>query len=148
MKLEVKSCSIPRKVANLINIFCHICISKAFMLIKISKLSLQVMFRGKSTKLSEEEVKTSFQPLLESGWVRNTDSTRDVLEKKFVFKDFISAFGWMTQVALRAEKMNHHPEWFNCYNKVDVVLTTHDCQGLSVKDFKLAQFMDKACSSV
>ena len=148
MELEnIEICSIPRKVANLINIFCHICISKAFMLIKISKLSLQVMFRGKSTKLSEEEVKTSFQPLLESGWVRNTDSTRDVLEKKFVFKDFISAFGWMTQVALRAEKMNHHPEWFNCYNKVDVVLTTHDCQGLSVKDFKLAQFMDKAFSS-
>ena len=69
------------------------------------------------------------------------------MEKKFVFKYFISAFGWMTQVAIRAEKMNHHPEWFNCYNKVHVVLTTHDCQGLSAKDIKLSQFMDKAWSN-
>ena len=48
----------------------------------------------------------------------------------------------MTRVALKAEKMNHHPEWFNCYNKVEVVLTTHDCQGLSEKDIRLSMFMD------
>ena len=105
-------------------------------------LLLQVIYRQKSTKLGEEELETVLKPLLLSGWARATEHNRDAIEKKFNFKDFISAFGWMTQVALKAEKMNHHPEWFNCYNRVEVALTTHDCQGLSVKDIKLAQFMD------
>ena len=60
----------------------------------------------------------------------------------FEFKDFIEAFGFMTAVALLAEKQNHHPEWSNVYNKVDVTLTTHDAGGLSALDIKLAQFMD------
>ena len=105
-------------------------------------LLLQVIYRQKSTKLGEEELETVLKPLLLSGWARATEHNRDAIEKKFSFNDFISAFGWMTQVALKAEKMNHHPEWFNCYNRVEVVLTTHSCQGLSVKDIKLAQFMD------
>jgi len=104
--------------------------------------SRKVFFRAKSTKLEAEELDTALTPLLSNGWARKSDGARDVLEKKFVFKDFNSAFGWMTQVALKAEKMNHHPEWFNCYNRVEVVLTTHDCQGLSVKDIKLSTFMD------
>nr|XP_033783394.1 pterin-4-alpha-carbinolamine dehydratase 2 isoform X3 [Geotrypetes seraphini] len=54
----------------------------------------------------------------------------------------------MTRVALQAEKMNHHPEWFNVYNKVQITLTTHDCGGLTKKDVKLAQFIDKAAASV
>ncbi|WJG10758.1 4a-hydroxytetrahydrobiopterin dehydratase [Aliiglaciecola sp. LCG003] len=64
------------------------------------------------------------------------------LVKTYKFKSFIRAFGWMSQIAIWAEKLNHHPEWFNVYNKVDVVLTTHDVNGLSDLDFKLANKMD------
>ncbi|GAA6184642.1 MULTISPECIES: 4a-hydroxytetrahydrobiopterin dehydratase [Alteromonadaceae] len=64
------------------------------------------------------------------------------LIKTFKFKSFIRAFGWMSQVAIWAEKLNHHPEWFNVYNKVDVELTTHDVGGISELDFKLAEKMD------
>jgi 4a-hydroxytetrahydrobiopterin dehydratase len=67
---------------------------------------------------------------------------RSALQKSFSFKNFNKAFGFMTRVALMAEKMNHHPEWFNVYNKVDVVLSTHDAGGVTELDFKLAVFMD------
>ena len=59
------------------------------------------------------------------------------------FKDFNQAFGFMTRVALKADKMDHHPEWFNVYNRVEVTLSTHDCSGLSQNDIKLAKFMDE-----
>jgi 4a-hydroxytetrahydrobiopterin dehydratase len=62
--------------------------------------------------------------------------------KTFKFKSFIRAFGWMTQMAIWAEKLKHHPEWFNVYNKVDVELTTHDAGGISELDFKLADKME------
>ncbi|GAC31378.1 4a-hydroxytetrahydrobiopterin dehydratase [Paraglaciecola polaris] len=68
--------------------------------------------------------------------------TEGKLAKDFKFKSFIRAFGWMSQVAIWAEKLNHHPEWFNVYNKVEVKLTTHDAGGLSELDFKLATKMD------
>ncbi|KAH0504885.1 Pterin-4-alpha-carbinolamine dehydratase 2 [Microtus ochrogaster] len=58
------------------------------------------------------------------------------------------AFGFMSRVALQAEKMNHHPEWFNVYNKVQITLTSHDCGGLSKRDVKLAQFIDSAAASL
>lgn len=67
---------------------------------------------------------------------------RDALEKSFKFKDFKSAWGFMSQVALAAEQMDHHPEWFNVYNRVDIVLTTHSCDGLSDLDVALAQKID------
>ncbi|TQV79697.1 4a-hydroxytetrahydrobiopterin dehydratase [Denitrobaculum tricleocarpae] len=67
---------------------------------------------------------------------------RDAIQKSFKFKDFIEAWGFMNRAALVAEKMNHHPEWFNVYNRVEVVLTTHDCDGLSELDVKLAKRMD------
>ncbi|SCA57357.1 putative pterin-4-alpha-carbinolamine dehydratase [Candidatus Terasakiella magnetica] len=67
---------------------------------------------------------------------------RDAMVRTFKFKDFNQAFAFMTQVALKAEKMNHHPEWFNVYNRVEVTLTTHDTGGISEKDIKLAEFMD------
>ena len=69
---------------------------------------------------------------------------RDAIQKTFQFRDFDEAFGFMTRVALKADKMNHHPEWFNVYNKVDVTLSTHDCQGLSQRDITLATFIDGA----
>lgn len=68
---------------------------------------------------------------------------RDAIAKSFKFKNFVEAWGFMNRCALIAEKMNHHPEWFNVYNKVDVLLTTHDCNGLSELDIKLATAMDK-----
>ncbi len=69
---------------------------------------------------------------------------RDAIEKGFRFADFNRAFGFMTRVALEAERMNHHPEWFNVYGRVDVALTTHDAGGLTLKDVALARFMDLA----
>ncbi|XP_053421933.1 pterin-4-alpha-carbinolamine dehydratase 2 isoform X2 [Nycticebus coucang] len=58
------------------------------------------------------------------------------------------AFGFMSRVALQAEKMNHHPEWFNVYNKVQITLTSHDCGGLTKRDVKLAKFIEKAAASM
>jgi 4a-hydroxytetrahydrobiopterin dehydratase len=69
---------------------------------------------------------------------------RDAISKQFKFKDFNAAFGFMTRVALKADKMDHHPEWSNVYNKVDVVLTTHDADGVTENDVELARFMDAA----
>lgn len=71
-------------------------------------------------------------------------SDRDAITRKFVFADFNAAFGFMSRAALMAEKMDHHPEWFNVYKIVDVTLSTHDCGGLSERDIKLARFMDSA----
>lgn len=67
---------------------------------------------------------------------------RDAISKTFTFKDFNAAFGWMTRAALVAEKMNHHPEWFNVWNRVDVTLSTHDAGGLTSLDIRLAKMMD------
>lgn len=71
------------------------------------------------------------------------DDGRDAISRQFVFRDFIQAFGFMSQSALIAEKLNHHPEWSNVYKTVNVTLTTHDCDGLSELDIKLAKAMDK-----
>lgn len=68
---------------------------------------------------------------------------RDALLREFKFKDFVEAFGFMTQVALLAEKMDHHPEWSNVYNRVEIALTTHDCNGLSARDVTLARAIDR-----
>ena len=67
---------------------------------------------------------------------------RDAITKKFVFKDFNEAFGFMTRAALAAEKMDHHPEWFNVYKTVEVTLSTHDAGGVTEKDIALAKLMD------
>ena len=69
---------------------------------------------------------------------------RDAIAKTYKFKDFNAAFGWMTRVALAAEKADHHPEWSNVYNRVEVLLTTHDAGGVTEKDVALARFMDAA----
>ena len=67
---------------------------------------------------------------------------RDAIARKFVFKDFNQAFGFMTRAALAAEKMDHHPEWFNVYKTVEVTLSTHDAGGLTELDVKLAETMN------
>jgi 4a-hydroxytetrahydrobiopterin dehydratase len=74
------------------------------------------------------------------GWTAAT--SKDAIEKTFVFADFKQAFGWMTRVALKAEQMDHHPEWFNVYKTVNVTLTTHDAGGVTALDVELAKFMD------
>uniref|UniRef100_A0A0K0EJV3 4a-hydroxytetrahydrobiopterin dehydratase n=1 Tax=Strongyloides stercoralis TaxID=6248 RepID=A0A0K0EJV3_STRER len=90
--------------------------------------------------LTADERNTLLMPLLENGW--KMVNNRDAINKVITFKDFNKAFGFMTIVALMAEKMNHHPEWFNVYNKVDITLSTHDVGGLSNNDIKLATFID------
>jgi 4a-hydroxytetrahydrobiopterin dehydratase len=68
---------------------------------------------------------------------------RDAIQRTFTFKDFSEAFGFMARAALAAEKMDHHPEWTNVWNRVDVTLSTHDAGGLTERDVKLAEAMDK-----
>lgn len=75
------------------------------------------------------------------GW-KETDG-RDAISKTYKFGDFEEAFGWMARVADAAEEMDHHPEWFNVYNKVEVTLSTHDAGGLTERDIKLAKKMDE-----
>jgi 4a-hydroxytetrahydrobiopterin dehydratase len=77
------------------------------------------------------------------GW--KVANGKEAIEKTFVFADFKEAFGWMTRVALKAEQMDHHPEWFNVYKTVNVTLTTHDADGVTALDVELAAFMD-ACA--
>jgi 4a-hydroxytetrahydrobiopterin dehydratase len=90
-------------------------------------------------KLSGEARKSALARL--NGW--REVSGRDAITKKFVFKDFNEAFGFMSRAALVAEKLDHHPEWSNVYKTVDVTLSTHDAGGLTELDTKLAEAMDK-----
>ena len=93
-------------------------------------------------KIAEPDRAVAIARLRENDWALVDD--RDAIVKTFKFKNFIEAFGWMSQMALVAEKMNHHPEWFNVYDRVEVTLTTHDANGLSALDVKLADKMDAA----
>ena len=71
---------------------------------------------------------------------------RDAIIRTYLFKDFKSAFAFMTQCALHAEEMNHHPEWFNVWNRVEVTLSSHDAGGLTQRDIELARAMDRCAS--
>jgi 4a-hydroxytetrahydrobiopterin dehydratase len=90
-------------------------------------------------KLNAQARKSALSGL--SGW--SEVEGRDAISKTFTFKDFIQAFGFMTRAALVAEKMDHHPEWFNVYKTVEVTLSTHDAGGVTELDVKLAEAMDK-----
>jgi len=92
-------------------------------------------------KLSAAERDANLSPLLGNGWSLEAD--RDAISKNYKFKNFIEAFGWMTQAAMWAETLNHHPEWRNVYNRVTVTLTTHDADGLTDLDIALASRMDR-----
>jgi len=87
-------------------------------------------------RLSDEQIKTELVGL--SGW----NVVNGKLHKDFVFDDFVEAFGFMTRAAIHIEKMNHHPEWFNVYNKISVDLTTHDAGGVTQNDITLARTLN------
>ena len=92
-------------------------------------------------KLEGEDRQKALAALADHGW--NLTEGRDAITKRFVFADFNTAFGWMTRIAMVAEHMNHHPEWSNVYNRVEILLTTHDCDGLSERDAKLARSIER-----
>ncbi|RKF42708.1 4a-hydroxytetrahydrobiopterin dehydratase [Paraburkholderia fungorum] len=89
-------------------------------------------------KLTSEERATLVAEL--HGW--QAVAGRDAIQRQFKFADFNEAFGFMTRVAIKAQEMDHHPEWFNVYNKVEITLSTHEANGLTQRDIKLAQFID------
>ena len=89
-------------------------------------------------KLSKNEIDTEVAKI--QGW--NITETGKI-SKEFRFKNFVQAFGFMTKIAMEAEKMNHHPEWFNVYDRVKIELVTHDLQGISTYDIKLAGTINK-----
>lgn len=94
-----------------------------------------------ATLLTKAERETALPGLGETGWQAVPD--RDAIRKVMKFRNFSEAWGFMSRAALKAEAANHHPEWKNVYNVVDVTLTTHDCHGLSDLDLRLAKAMDK-----
>jgi 4a-hydroxytetrahydrobiopterin dehydratase len=89
-------------------------------------------------KLTSEERATQIAEL--RGW--QAAAGRDAIQRQFKFADFNEAFGFMTRVAIKAQEMDHHPEWFNVYNKVEITLATHEADGLTERDIKLARFID------
>lgn len=89
-------------------------------------------------RLTDEQRDAALAEL--TGWTLRDDGL--AIERKLKFADFAEAFGFMTRVAIEAEKADHHPEWFNVYNRVEITLTTHDADGLSQRDVKLARLID------
>ena len=94
------------------------------------------------TKLSDAELKAALSGL--PGWT----ISHEKLHKEYKFADFIHAFGFMATAALAIEKMGHHPEWFNVYNRVTVDLTTHDAKGITSKDVDLARLLDETAKKL
>ena len=92
-------------------------------------------------KLSEDEIRREMDKNPE--WIVENGKLKRTLE----FDNFVQAFGFMTEVAIKAEKINHHPEWFNVYNRIKIELVTHDVNGISNYDFKLARIIDKLYST-
>jgi 4a-hydroxytetrahydrobiopterin dehydratase len=97
-------------------------------------------------RLDADERSALLPALGETGW--GAQPERDAIRKVLKFSNFSEAWGFMARVALIAEKMGHHPEWTNVYNVVDITLTTHHCDGLSVLDIELARAIDKLCDGV
>lgn len=98
-----------------------------------------------ATLLPEPERATALPALGETGW--KAAEGRDAIRKILKFRNFSEAWGFMARAALEAEKLNHHPEWRNVYNVVDITLTTHDCAGLSALDVTLAQRLDRLAAA-
>ena len=97
-------------------------------------------------KLAGEEREKHLSRIGSTGWKVQND--RDAIEKTFEFLDFSQAWSFMSRAGLLAEKMDHHPEWFNVYNRVEVTLATHDCGGISTNDIEMAEAMDEYANSL
>jgi 4a-hydroxytetrahydrobiopterin dehydratase len=97
-----------------------------------------------SAKMSESERNAALETV--QGWSLADD--REAIHKSFKFKTFNQAFGFMTRMAMVAEKMDHHPEWFNVYNRVDITLSSHDVGGLSQRDFDMAKEADTIAAAM
>lgn len=95
-------------------------------------------------KLTSEERSTQLSQL--ASWQAVTG--RDAIHRQLKFADFNEAFGFMTRVAIKAQEMNHHPEWFNVYHTVDITLTTHEAGGVTERDIALARFIDDAAKAM
>jgi 4a-hydroxytetrahydrobiopterin dehydratase len=95
-------------------------------------------------KLDAEEVRSALAALPQ--WT--LDEARGAIRREFRFADFGEAFSFMTRIALAAERADHHPEWFNVYNRVDMTLSTHDCQGLSQRDIDMALLADRSFAAM
>jgi 4a-hydroxytetrahydrobiopterin dehydratase len=93
-------------------------------------------------KMSDEQISAGLNDL--SGWALKDEK----LHRQLKFKNFVQAFGFMTQVAILAEKADHHPEWFNVYSKVTIDLTTHEADGISQRDFALAQQINEVLATM
>lgn len=98
---------------------------------------------AKTEKLSPADRTKALTDL--DGWAEVAG--RDAIQRNFKFRNFNEAFGFMTRVALLAEKMDHHPEWFNVYNRVDVTLATHDADGVTELDIRMAGFMNQVAGA-
>ncbi|KXS20981.1 hypothetical protein M427DRAFT_142643 [Gonapodya prolifera JEL478] len=98
-------------------------------------------------KLTVDERSAALSELGATGWV-DTSPERDAIRKKYKFADFNQAFGFMTRIALRAETVDHHPEWFNVYSTVEITWTSHDAKGLSKRDVEFAKFCDKVAAEM
>ena len=90
-------------------------------------------------KLSADERAARLREL--NGW--ESVANRDAIERSLEFADFNEAFGFMTRVAIKAQEMDHHPEWFNVYSNVEITLSTHDANGITERDIRLARFIDE-----
>jgi 4a-hydroxytetrahydrobiopterin dehydratase len=104
--------------------------------------SVKTQFRcfGRVSKLEGGDRDAKISPLVDQGWKVQGD--RDAIQKTFEFVNFSQAWAFMSRSALLAEQMDHHPEWFNVYNRVEVTLSTHDCGGLSDNDVNMATEME------
>lgn len=94
------------------------------------------------TKKTREQIQTGLKEL--PGWALKEEK----LHREFKFKNFVQAWGFMTQVAMLAEQMDHHPEWSNVYNRVEIYLTTHEAGGISQRDFDLAAKIDQVLARI
>ncbi|XP_072049658.1 probable pterin-4-alpha-carbinolamine dehydratase isoform X2 [Amphiura filiformis] len=111
---------------------------------RLARILYKMASSPKRIKLAGDDRAQQLKALMAKEWTEVEG--RDAIKKTFMFKNFNQAFGFMSRVALTAEKMDHHPEWFNVYNKVDVTLSTHDVGGVSHLDVTLATFMEDVVS--
>lgn len=89
---------------------------------------------------TDDNKQDALRSIAEANWLKVKE--KDSISKTFTFKNFVQAFSFMTAIALESEKIDHHPEWFNVYNKVEITLTSHFCNGVSKLDIRLAKVID------